>query len=266
MEFLKLVRRRSFASELVYMSLNVGLAVAVTLIVFFTESAILAIGLVMLGKWRVLAVRPRYWWVNVQSNMVDFIVSISFVAHLMAVNAAPIAEPYTLMLLGIVTLIYIAWLLYLKPRGSRAMIVTQGLVAVFMGTAALFSIAYAWPSLTTVIAMWVIGFTATRHILASYDNETHNTLLSLATALVYAEIGWIAYHWTVAYELPIFPSLQIPQVSITMTLLAFVAYKTYDSFYHHARVRSTDIVLPALLAVSIIAVLVLLFNRAGTAI
>jgi hypothetical protein len=248
------------------MLLNVGLAVAVALVVFYTESIWLAIGLVMLSKWRVLAVRPRYWWVNVQSNMVDFIVSVSVVIHLAAVNAAPIVEPQKLALLGLVTLVYILWLLYVKPKGSRAMIVVQGLAAVFLGTTALYSVGFALPVAVTVLGMWMIGFTATRHILASYDNERYVFFLSLATALVYAEIGWIAYHWTVAYALPIFPSLQVPQVAIIMTLLGFVAYKTYDSFYHNAKVRSTDIILPVLLAVSIIAVLVFLFNRVGAAI
>jgi hypothetical protein len=83
MEFLKLVRKRSFLSEAVYTVLNIALAVAVVIVIRYTGSIGFAIGLVVLSKWRVFAVRPRFWWANLRSNLVDFIVSISFVLHLL---------------------------------------------------------------------------------------------------------------------------------------------------------------------------------------
>ena len=79
MEFLKFVRKRSFLSEFTYTVLNIALAVGVFLIVRYTDAVWFAIVLVVVSKWRVLAVRPRYWWANIQSNMVDFIVSLSVV-------------------------------------------------------------------------------------------------------------------------------------------------------------------------------------------
>ena len=81
-----------------------------------------------------------------------------------------------------------------------------------------------------------------------------------------AELGWVAYHWTVAYTLPFVNNLLIPQIAIITTLLGFVAYKSYDSFYHHQKIRMADIILPLLFTLSIIAVLVFVFNRVGTAI
>ena len=92
MEFLKLVRRRSFISELVYTVLNIALAVAILLIVRYTEAIWFAMLLVVLSKWRVFAVRPRYWWANLRSNMVDFIVSISVVIHMYAINASAVSN------------------------------------------------------------------------------------------------------------------------------------------------------------------------------
>jgi hypothetical protein len=82
MEFLKLVRRRSFLSEAIYMILNICLAIALLIVIRYTESIPLAFLLVIMSKWRVLAVRPRYWFANLRSNMIDFIVSISVVLHL----------------------------------------------------------------------------------------------------------------------------------------------------------------------------------------
>lgn len=266
MEFLKLVRRRSFISELVYTVLNIALAVAVLLIVRYTEAVWFAILLVILSKWRVFAVRPRYWWANLRSNMVDFIVSVSVVIHLYAINASPISEGRQLVLLIILTLAYIGWLLFIKPRSKRSYMALQAGVAVFFGSSALFMVAYNWPVSLVVIGMWAIGYSAARHILSSYDEETHALFISLAWGLVFGEIAWVAYHWAIAYPLPVVSSLLLPQVAIVTTLVSFLALKCYDSFYHHAKIRMSDVLLPLLFTVSVLIVLLIVFNRVGSAI
>lgn len=267
MEFLKLVRRRTFLSEAVYVVLNVALAIAVLAIIRYTESIPLAFALVAVSKWRVLAVRPRYWLANLRSNLIDFIVSISVVLHMYTVNSsAMLDDDRKFLILGIMTALYIAWLLFLKPRSSRAMVAVQAGVAVLVGVAALFTVSYSWPVSIVVLGMWGIGFAAARHALGPYDEETHGMFLSLVWGLVFAEIGWVAYHWTIAYSLPFVSSLLIPQVAIISVLVCLVGYKAYDSFYHHSKIRAYDIVLPVLFTVSIIAVLLLFFNRVGTAI
>lgn len=266
MEFLKLVRKRSFLSEAIYTVLNIALAIAVVMVIRYTDSVGFAIGLVVLSKWRVFAVRPRFWWANLRSNMVDFIVSISFVLHMYVVNMAAIDDSRKLLLLGILTLLYIGWLLFIKPRSKRAFVAVQAGVAVLLGTSALYAISYDWPVFVVVLGMWLIGYTAARHTLSSYDEETHGLFLSLAWGVMMAQIGWVAYHWTIAYSLPLAPSLHIPQVAIIATLVSFLAYKTYDSFYKNSKIRMTDIILPLLFTLSVILVLLILFNRVGTAI
>ena len=67
MDLLKSSKRRAFLSELVYIVLNVGLAVAILAVVLAIESPLPAIALVLLSKWRVLAVRPRYWMANIKA-------------------------------------------------------------------------------------------------------------------------------------------------------------------------------------------------------
>ena len=266
MEFLKLVRKRSFLSEAVYTVLNIALAIAVVTVIRYTGSVGFAIGLVVLSKWRVFAVRPRFWWANLRSNMVDFIVSISFVINMYIVNDALIADSRKLLLLGILTLLYIGWLLFVKPRSKRSYIAVQAGVAVLMGTSALFAISFNWPVSIVVLLMWLIGYTAARHILSSYDDETHGLFLSLAWGVVMAQIGWVAYHWTIAYNLPLTSNLHIPQIAIIATLISFLAYKSYDSFYKNAKIRINDIILPLLFTLSVILVLLTIFNRVGTAI
>jgi len=266
MEFLKLVRRRSFLSEVVYTVLNVALAIALVLVIWYTASIPLALGLVLISKWRVLAVRARYWFVNIRSNLVDIIVSVSVVLHLYNINDSTLVDSTKALVLGVVTLLYILWLLLLKPRSKRSYVAAQAGVALLLGVSALFAISFAWPASLVVAGMWLIGYSSASHILNSYDDETHPLFLSLAWSVVMAELGWVAYHWTVAYTLPFVNNLLIPQIAIITTLLGFVAYKSYDSFYHHQKIRMADIILPLLFTLSIIAVLVFVFNRVGTAI
>ena len=266
MEFLKRVRKRSFLSEAVYTVLNIALAIAVVMVIRYTGSIGFAIGLVVLSKWRVFAVRPRFWWANLRSNLVDFIVSISFVLHMYIVNDASIVDSRKLLLLGILTVLYVGWLLYIKPRSKRSFVAIQAGVAVLMGTSALFAISYNWPVSIVVVAMWLIGYTAARHVLSSYDDETHGLFLSLAWGVVMAQLAWVAYHWTIAYNLPLITTLHVPQVAIIATLISFLAIKSYDSFHKNAKIRMIDIILPLLFTLSVIVVLLVLFNRVGTAI
>lgn len=266
MEFLKLVRRRSFVSEVVYMILNIGLAIALLAVIRYTESIPLALGLVLVSKWRVLAVRPRYWFANLKSNLIDFIVSISVVLHLYTINLANFDEGRKLIVMGVLTLLYIAWLLFLKPRSRRSLVAAQAGVAVALGVAALFTVSYNWPVSIVVLGMWLIGFAAARHVLSTYDDETHGLFISLGWGLVLAEIGWVAYHWAIAYTVPFISSLLLPQVAIITLLISFVGYKAYDSFYHNDKIRTNDIILPLLFTLSVIAVLIFVFNRVGTTI
>ncbi|MGH7217849.1 MAG: hypothetical protein ACREGE_00165 [Candidatus Microsaccharimonas sp.] len=266
MEFLKLVRKRSFLSEFIYTALNIALAVGVLLIVLYTEAIWLAIVLVLLSKWRVFAVRPRYWWANLRSNTVDFIVSISVVLHMYTINMTTIEEGAKLLLLIGLTALYIGWLLFVKPRSKRSFVAAQAGIAVFLGISALFTISYNWPVSIVVIGAWLIGYASARHILSSYDDETHALFLGLVWGLVIAEISWVSYHWSIAYPLPVFPSLMLPQAALTITLLSFLAYKVYQSFYQHSKIRMNDILLPLLFTLSVLLVLLVVFNRVGTAI
>ncbi len=266
MELLKFVRRRSFLSETVYALLNIALAVAVVVTIYYTGSVGLGIGLVLLSKWRIFAVRPRFWYANLLSNLVDIIVSVSVVILLFTITQAPVTNNQELTLLALGTFLYIVWLLFLKPRSKRVYMVAQAGVALLLGTWALFTITYNVPVSLVVIGMWGIGYSVARHVLSTYDTETYTLFLSLLWGLMLAEIGWVAYHWTIAYSLPLTTSLLIPQVSIISVLAGFLAYKSYDSFYHHQKIRIADIILPLLFSVSVIALLLLLFNRVGTAI
>jgi hypothetical protein len=252
MEFLKLSKRRSLLSEIIYVLLNVALAVGLLVIVWAIASPYAAFALVLLSKWRVLAVRPRYWFANLQANMVDVIVGMSMVVLLYAANGALVTQI-------ILTLLYIVWLLVIKPRSKRAFVAIQAGAAVFLGTTALVQVSYDWFASLVVVFMWVIGYSAARHILGSYD-EAHTSFYSLVWGLVLAEIGWLTYHWTFAYGLPGVGDIQLSQAALIVLGFSFIAERVYASYTKHGAVRSNDVTLPILLSVSVILILLTFFN------
>jgi hypothetical protein len=255
MDFLKSSKRRSLLSELVYILLNVALAVAILIIVWAIESPIAAFALVLLSKWRVLAVRPRYWFANIQANLVDIIVSLSIVVLLYAASGALAAQI-------IITLLYIGWLLYVKPRSKRVFVAVQAGSAIFLGVTALMSVSYDWMASPVVLLMWIIGYSAARHVLGSYD-EAHISFYSLIWGLIFAELGWLAYHWTFAYEIPGVGDIKLAQIALVSLAISFIAERVYGSYTKHGSVRSSDIMLPILLSVSVIMILLVFFNKIG---
>ncbi len=256
MEFLKLSKKRSVLSEVIYVALNILLALAVLAVVWAVESPWAALALVLLSKWRILAVRPRYWFANVQANLVDITVSVSVVILLYAASGAVITQ-------CAITVLYIVWLLFIKPRSARMFITIQAGTAVFLGVTALALVSYNWNILFVVAIMWLIGYSTARHLLASYD-EAHLSFYSLIWGFVMAEFGWLAYHWTFAYTLPAVGDIKLVQGAIIALALSFLAERVYASYEKHGEVRNSDILLPSLFSVSVILVLIIIFNRVNT--
>jgi hypothetical protein len=260
MKFLKIVKHRSLLHELVYVALNIGLAIALMVVVRVTGSLAPAFALVLLSKWRIFAVRPRFWFANIQTNLVSVIVDISFVVFLYIANASDLSGSDTIVLQCLLVLLNIGWLLLLKPKSKRVYVVAQAGIALFAGITAIYAMSYGWIATPVVLLVWLVGYASAKHVLNSYDDETHGMMLSLAWALILIEIGWMAYHWTIAYRLPIFNDILLPQISIIILCFGFLSYKSYDSYYHHQKIRMNDVILPIVFTLSIISALVLAFN------
>lgn len=252
MDFLKQPRRRSLISELVYIILNVGLAVTLLLVVQNIQSPLPAIGIFLLSKWRILAVRPRYWFTNLHANFVDIIVGISFVILLGAASAA----------LGVqiaLTILFIAWLLFIKPRSKRSFVAAQSAAALFFGVSALVTVSYNWDASIVVLLMWLIGYSAARHILGHYQ-EAHRSFFSLLWGFILAELGWLTYHWTFAYSIPGFGALKLSQAALVALTLSFLSERVYASYRRHDSVRIGEIILPTISSIAVIAIILLFFN------
>jgi hypothetical protein len=163
----------------------------------------------------------------------------------------------------VIMLLYIGWLLFLKPRSKRTYVVAQAGVALFLGVAAVFMVSFDWPASAVILLLWLIGYATGRHVLSNYD-EPHVVFLSLVWGLVLAEVGYLTYHWTIAYTLPVLQTLLLPQAALIIFGLGFLVHKSYDSYFHYEKIRFNDIILPLLLTICIILVLLVFFNNVNT--
>jgi hypothetical protein len=250
MDLLKAHKRRSRLSESAYVALNIGLAATLFIVVLAVQSPWLAFAVVLLSKWRILAVRPRFWFANILANMVDIIVGLSIVVLLYGASGS-------VWLQAIIALAYVGWLLFIKPRSKRVFVAYQAGFAVFLGITALSMVSFSWNIFFFVMAMWFIGYIASRHVLGSYE-EPLTTTYSLVTGFIAAEMGWIGFHWLMAYPLPGFGTIQFSQLALFTTLFCLIAERGYSSYHKHGTVRRADILLPVLLTLSIIIVVYVL--------
>lgn len=257
MNIFTLPKHKSLVSDLAYIALNVGLAVALLIVVLAVKSPLPALILVLLSKWRIFAVRPRFWFKNLQSNLVDVIVGLSVVTLLYAASGA------IGMQIAVATF-FAVWLLFIKPRSKRNYVAFQAGAATFLGVTALFMESHSWPASVVVLAMWLIGFAAARHVLSHY-REPEKLFLSMIWGLIVAELGWLNYHWSFAYSLPGSSGIDLSQTALIVLIVGFLAERVYDS-YHRGEgvIRSSDIVAPAIFSVSIVLVILVFFNTIGT--
>ena len=254
MELLRIVRKRSFLSEVAYVILNIALAVMLLVLVLVVNVPWPALGLVLLSKWRIFAVRSRYWAANIRANLVDVIVGISMVIFLYAASGDLTTQ------IGL-TAIYVAWLLFLKPKSKRSYVAVQAMTGLIFGIAAVIQVSPDLPASIVVVLGWLVGYASARHIL-SVQHESHINFLSLLWGFVVAEIMWLSYHWTIGYQVG--STLQLPQVVVILASLSFLAERIYVSFRKHGQVQSSDVMMPTLLTLSIIGVVLFVFGGAAT--
>lgn len=251
MQLLKVSKKHSRLSDALYILLNIGLALAVWLVVVFVQNLWVPILLVTLSKWRVFAVRPRYWKANLLTNLVDYIVGVGVVVLLY--QAAD-----QLIFQGILTLAYCLWLLVIKPRSKRSFILAQSGVSLFVGVSALASLAYEYDILF-VFGVWVIAYSVARHVLSHYEEENSN-ILSLAWAFVSAQIAWVSFWWLGGYPIPGAPSVIIPQVAVILLVVGFLVERVYTSKYKKDHVSHQDILAPSVFSGILLVVLLTVFN------
>src|SRR5262249_9575855 len=121
----------------------------------------LAIGIIVLSKWRMFAVRPRFWPANVRANAVDLMVGLSVVAFMTH------APNVWIQLLWAV--LYAIWRLAINPAAGTLMITVQAGIGQL---AALMALYLAWgngPIWGLTLVTGLICYLTARHFLDAFD-------------------------------------------------------------------------------------------------
>lgn len=166
----------------------------------------IALLVIILSKWRMFAVKPRYWLANVRSNMVDIIVGFSIVSFM-----AGSKQLTTILIWGAV---YSFWLIFIKPRSSMFMVGSQAFISQGLGVVALFANNSQLHQVFLVAITWVICFSAARHFLILFEDDA-NRSLSHVWGLFGAEMALVLGHWHIVY------AHAIPQIAL---VLSFIGY------------------------------------------
>ncbi len=250
MELIKSAAKRTKFGEIAHVALNlVYAALLLVLLLGFEGQPFLAYLLVILSKWRIFAVRPRFWLANIQTNLLDTLMGLSVVTLLWQNMSNFVLQ---LVIVGLFAL----WLIVLKPSAKRFWVVVQAGVVQFTALAALFHVAYVMPVAVVVALGWLVGYVVALHIIRVFNEELEDIVLSVTWGIVIAELCWLAYYWTIAYT-----QLKIPQVSIVASLLGFMALIVYNRLYHNRDTKNqSDIVMPIAFSIAGIALILIFFN------
>lgn len=216
-DLLRAKATRTRVSNAVYTAINVLLPVAVLLLVRL-DPPYLAFALVILSKWRILALRPRFWWTNIKANLADILVGVSAVALIYLASSS-----FTIQV--ILALMYGVWLLVIKPRSSSHGVLLQAGIAQVVSLIALFNFSVLLPEIFVLLACWLIGYVAARHVVSNYE-ERYIELLASVWGLFLVELAWIMYRWTNVYNLGL--PIKIPQIALIMLVIGFCAARMYN--------------------------------------
>lgn len=167
----------------------------------------LAVALILLSKWRMLAVKPRHWPANIRANSVDIIVGLSLLVFMLSTGSALFQLVWAVA--------YGVWLIVLKPRSSTLGVSAQALVAQFVGLSAIFLNWGGAPTYVLMILTWLICYSAARHFFTSFD-EPLTRYLSDSWAYFGAALSWVLGHWLLFYGLIAQPTLLLTVISFSL--------------------------------------------------
>lgn len=201
----------------------------------------IALIIIILSKWRMLAVKPRYWLANIRANMVDIIVGFSVVSFMSGSRVLS-----TILLWGGV---YSFWLIVIKPRSSSLMVGAQAFIAQGLALVALFTNHSEIHQVFLVFITWLVCLSASRHFLVAFEDEA-NRSLSHIWGLFGAEMALVLGHWHIVY------SGAIPQIALVLSVVGYALAVGY--YLHKTRGLSNGVRRQLIIFCVIVLVLILL--------
>lgn len=206
------IKPASGFSSVIYVTLNILLPLVVFALVRMSFVT-LALAVILLSKWRMFAVRVRFWPANIRANSVDIMVGVSLLLF-MANTANPFVQFFW-------ALLYIVWLLFIKPASAGIMIPLQALIGMSCALMALFS---SWGDAKLIVLVGLTGlicYLAARHFFDSFD-EPYARLLSYLWGYFGAAVVWVLGHWLLYYSIVAQPVLLLVAIGFGLAALYYL--------------------------------------------
>lgn len=172
----------------------------------------LALSLVLLSKWRMLAVRPRFWPASIRANSVDIMIGLSAVLFM--------ANAQNGFLQLFLATSWAVWLLVIKPATGTFMVASQAMIGQLVGLMALFLVWSGGPLLGLIFISGIICYISARHFFDNFD-EPYAKLLSYLWAYFGAALVWILGHWLLFYGIIAQPTLILSMVGYGLAVLYY---------------------------------------------
>ena len=200
--------------------LHIVLTAAMPLLLYVLVTlgfANVAFGVVLLSKWRMVAVKSRHWLANFRANAVDIFVGFSAVIFMSLANGDRAAQFVWVAL-------YTAWLLFIKPQSSSLWVGMQALIA---QTASLVAIFLIWNNvrgeLLLTASVWLVTYLCARHFLTAFD-EAMARVTAYTWAFFCACLTWLSAHWLLFYYSVSQPALIITVIGYGMAALYYLEH------------------------------------------
>jgi len=215
----------SGVSYIVHLLLLILLPLGVFIFVRLGDTFVrLAFAMVLLSKWRMFAVRPRFWPAIIRANSIDIIVGLSIVLFMTR------ADTQWWQLIWAV--LYGIWLIVIKPRTSIFMTSVQAMIGELAGLTAIYLTWSAAPLITLVLATGLVCYLAARHFFDSFD-EPYSKLLAYLWGYFGAAIAWLLGHWLLFYAHGL-----VSQPTLILSVLGYTLAGLYY-FDHEERLTPT---------------------------
>lgn len=206
----------------------------------------LAYAIILLSKWRMLAVKPRHWPANIRANAIDIIVGLSFASF---IAGAPLQQSWQL----IWAFCYGVWLIVIKPKSTIFWNAFQAGAGLLLGLASIYSLWGRSSLLMLVITSWAVCYLSARHFLSSFD-EPLTSMIAHSWGYFGSALTWVLGHWLLYYGFISQPMLILSVLGIGLATLYYLEENDRLSVFVRREI---------ILVMSAVVVVVLLFSSWG---
>lgn len=210
-----LLRNLKPASGISYF-LHIGLLLLLPAAMFVLVRLNLAVPaavIVVLSKWRMFAVRPRFWPANIRANAVDLMVGLSTVLFMTHSDG--------LLVQLVWALLYALWLTVIKPGTGMLLITVQAFIGQLVALSALY---VAWadgPIYALTLLSGLFCFWSARHFFDAFD-EPYARMLAYFWGYFGAALTWLLSHWLLFYRGVAMPTLLLSTLGYGIAVLYYL--------------------------------------------